>query len=218
MGPASAAYIKRQNEKIENRQLDAIKLPLDTLGIVNGCIDDLIQSPGYIEMGTNNPYNITIFDAAAAQAVKDAFYGPGGAKEQMEECRRLATLQDPHGRGDVAAVNSACEKAFNNYYNTFLGKYYETQNGNIYDVAMPYQDIVLPYFYGYLLQKDVLDDLGVPVNFTASANAPYYAAVSTGDSTRAGRIADIEELLDSGVKVSMMYGDRDYICNCECLA
>jgi hypothetical protein len=53
----------------------------------------------------------------------------------------------------------------------------------------------------------------VPVNFTESAIAPYYAFQYTGDFPRGGLLEDLSYLIDSGIKVAMVYGDRDYACN-----
>ena len=36
---------------------------------------------------------------------------------------------------------------------------------------------------------------------------------TAGDFVRGGQVADIAYLLDSGVRVALVYGDRDYICN-----
>ena len=41
------------------------------------------------------------------------------------------------------------------------------------------------------------------------------AFVSNFDHFRGGFLDAIGYLLDSGVKVHMMYGDRDWVCNCE---
>lgn len=67
--------------------------------------------------------------------------------------------------------------------------------------------------HGYLTQDWVLSALGVPVNFTAASPAVAEAFNSTGDINRAGSMEAVAYLLDSGVKVHMMYGDRDFACN-----
>jgi hypothetical protein len=50
-GPAFAAYFQEQNERIENGTWDEVGqthiLHLDTLLIINGCVDRLVQWPGY---------------------------------------------------------------------------------------------------------------------------------------------------------------------------
>ena len=58
-----------------------------------------------------------------------------------------------------------------------------------------------------------MKELGVPVNFTPSAVLPntvfFYG---TADPVRTVGLDGINSLLETGVKVAMMYGDRDYRC------
>lgn len=64
------------------------------------------------------------------------------------------------------------------------------------------------------MRKYVLEDLGVPVNSTVSSFTSFLVFRSTGDSGRAGSVGEPADLLDAELKVSMLYGDRDFICNC----
>ena len=66
---------------------------------------------------------------------------------------------------------------------------------------------------GYFTQEHVLEAIGVPVNFSFHSNAVATSFFVNHDIVRGGFIDAIAYLLDSGVKVHMMYGDRDYICN-----
>lgn len=71
------------------------------------------------------------------------------------------------------------------------------------------------YFEGFFNQRWVQQDLGVRVNFT-STDYSYPAAVF--GLTGAAMIQDkslLENVLDNGVSVALVYGDRDYECNCE---
>jgi len=67
--------------------------------------------------------------------------------------------------------------------------------------------------HGYLNQAWVLEALGVPVNFTSSSHVVSNSFSATYDITRGGSMEAASYLLDSGVKVHLMYGDRDYACN-----
>jgi len=100
-----------------------------------------------------------------------------------------------------------------------------------YDVAHPHADPTpepcqppfTPIIYsntdskqdmlGYLTQSWALEALGVPVNFSSSSPAVYHAFSGTHDHERRGSMEAVSYLLDSGVKVHMVYGDRDYACN-----
>jgi len=67
--------------------------------------------------------------------------------------------------------------------------------------------------YGFLNQHWVQAALGVPVNHTSSSGAVSHAFHSTGDYARGTSLDSLAYLLDSGVKVATMYGDRDWACN-----
>jgi hypothetical protein len=73
----------------------------------------------------------------------------------------------------------------------------------------------------YLNREDVQQALGVPLNFTYDSTlvaavfglpTTYTQFLGTGDSARQAGLANIEYLIANGVKVSLVYGDRDYRC------
>jgi Serine carboxypeptidase len=64
-------------------------------------------------------------------------------------------------------------------------------------------------------QPWVMEDLGVPLNFTSgSLVVQNNFILGTGDPFRQD-VRHLETMLESGVKVAMVYGDRDYRCNCK---
>lgn len=66
----------------------------------------------------------------------------------------------------------------------------------------------------FLNQPWVQEDLGVPLNFTLSSAGTVEAFFArTGDPMRRS-LSSLESVLDSGVNVALIYGDRDYRCNC----
>lgn len=70
-----------------------------------------------------------------------------------------------------------------------------------------------PYLAGYFNQHWVQAALGVPVNLTSSNLASVLNFFGlTGDSFRREGMKDIEYLLAHDVKVTLIYGDRDYRC------
>ncbi|GMF68290.1 unnamed protein product [Aspergillus oryzae var. brunneus] len=58
-----------------------------------------------------------------------------------------------------------------------------------------------------------MDAIGVNINYTQSNNDVYYAFQQTGDFVWPNFIEDLEEILALPVRVSLIYGDADYICN-----
>lgn len=87
-----------------------------------------------------------------------------------------------------------------------------SDNGR-FDMAHPKADpFPPPHQFGWLAEESVLSAIGSPVNFSASSQAVWANFESSGDQLL-GFIDAIGYLLDSGIKVHMMYGDRDYACN-----
>ncbi|CRK12718.1 Carboxypeptidase S1 B like protein [Verticillium longisporum] len=218
-GPALAAFFQEQNEKIRDGTLDSGEgenyiLNLDTLLLVNGCIDRKVQWPSYATMAYNNTYDIATVDEATYLGMIDAFERPGGCADQIDECQRLARLDDPENLGINANVNRVCQAA-----ETFCSRYirdpYIQQSGrDYYDVTQVDPTLFPdPYYAAYLNQPHVQAALGVPLNWTGSSSAIANAYRGIGDYPRPGWIEDLGELLDDGVKVSLMYGDRDFACN-----
>jgi hypothetical protein len=83
-----------------------------------------------------------------------------------------------------------------------------------FDIGHPQADpFPPPYMQGYLTEAEVLRAIGSPVNFTWASPAVSTAFSSTRDMVHGGFIEAVGYLLDHGVKVHMMYGDRDYACN-----
>ncbi|GAB1199423.1 hypothetical protein APSETT444_008772 [Aspergillus pseudonomiae] len=186
-GPAIFGFFQEQNERITTGTAEkgAQYLHLDTLGIVNGLIDAVVQGESYITIGYNNTYGLEIFNQSLYDSLMHEWARPGGCRDRAIACQ--AALKD---------WDSTVEK------------------GNISEIC---KDIDLDCEGGgtarYQELNSVLQALGVPVNFTEAAPVVHKQFEKTYDITRGGFLDSIAHLLDSGVKVHMMYGDRDYACN-----
>lgn len=222
-GSAVSTFFEEQNAKIANQSINATGdtyiIHLDTLGIVNGCIDSIAQEPSYAEMAYNNTYGIQAINQTNYQAAIDAFNRPKtGCRDLILNCRALAADGDPNFTGANATVNAACSDADSFCSTEVEGAYVQTSGRDYYDIAALKPSSFPPsYYLGYLANAHVQAALGVPVNYTDSSTSVYSAFQGTGDFPRAnsagGYLGDIGALLDSGVKVALMYGDRDWICN-----
>lgn len=71
----------------------AIELHLDTVGLISGCVDILIQQPFYPEMAFNNTYG-PVINKTVYQAVVDSW---PACQKAVEQRRSLAQEQDPMG-------------------------------------------------------------------------------------------------------------------------
>lgn len=226
-GPAFAAFFQEQNEKIsqlDTRDEDGDEggssyhyIHLDTLGIINACIDQLVQVPFYPQMAHANTYGIEAINASIRDLAMNKYRKPGGCRDMIHTCRHLAAVGDPHMYGDNDTVNAACYDANNVCRYEVEGVYYDYSDRSSYDIAHHYPDpFPMDYYIGYLNQEWVQSALGVPVNYSYAVSSVYGAFLQTGDHPREdtrGYLRDIGHLLDSGLKVSLMYGDRDFVCN-----
>lgn len=92
--------------------------------------------------------------------------------------------------------------------------YLEYSGRNYYDFATLDPDPFPPPFYqGWLNQPHVQAALGVPLNWTQSSGTVSTAFRSIGDYPRPGWLEDLSYLLENNIKVTLVYGDRDYACN-----
>lgn len=225
------SVFQKQNAKISRGEISGPGthyLHLDTLGIINGCIEDQVQDPAYSFMAWNNTYGVQAVNETTKHRQLWELYRPGGIEEQLAECARLAKALedglDPDeddsqagrmlDRPDPAYVEQYCLNASIFSADVLVTPYMESQRYGFYDVTHPAGDpFPSNYHLGWLTQHWVQKALGVPVNFTWASSAVNRAFTRSGDMPRGGYLEDLAHLLDNGVKVHLMFGDRDYACS-----
>lgn len=94
------------------------------------------------------------------------------------------------------------------------GMYYAFGDRGVYDIRHPADDPTPPgYYLDYVNQAYVQNAIGVSLNHTSSNTDIYYQFERAGDFIYPNFLTDLVEILDSGVRVVLFYGDADYICN-----
>ncbi|KAK1993374.1 serine carboxypeptidase [Colletotrichum falcatum] len=213
-GPAFAAYFQEQNDKIRSGGGEGHVLDLDTLLIVNGCVDRRVQWPSYPRMAFNNTYGVAAVNETVYRAMADAYGREGGCRDQIDECRRASAAHDPRNTGADATVNAVCQAAESYCTRHVRDPYLDASGRDYYDVTQvdptPFPP---PFTAGYLNRPHVQSALGVPLNWTGSSAASAAAFRAIGDYPRPGWLEDLARLLHAGVKVALVYGDRDFACN-----
>ena len=216
-GPAFVYYFMRQNELITNGTISGPGvhyLHLNTLGIVNGCINLELLGPAYAEFAWNNTYGIKAFNESQYQKAIHELKKPGGALDQIEDCNTLERMRDPNDYGDRINLNIVCALATSATHNATTAVYHANGKNGWFDITHPAEDSFPPaYLIGFLNQQWVQRALGVPVNHSAVSPAVSEAFKYTGDMAKGGLSEDLAYILDHGVKVAMLYGDRDFACN-----
>ncbi|KAK7949319.1 uncharacterized protein PG986_010205 [Apiospora aurea] len=186
-GPGFMSFFQQQNEKISKGR------------------------ETYIQFPYNNTYGIQTFTQEIHDELLHNWTKPDGCRQRMTECQAALKLYDAGKKvDDLAAV---CENVEDDCWTDLL-RLYSRQGRAVYDIAHPAKDpFPTPYMYGYLSHAPVLAALGVPVNYTETAAAVAKAFVKSYDMLRGGFLEAAASLIDNGVKVHMVYGDRDFACN-----
>jgi len=212
-GPVFAKFLQDQNQAIQNGTLpqnSTLKIQLSSLGIINGLIDDLIQDYYYPLFAYNNTYGVQAI--SQVDELNSLSYYQQSCVPAITACRESMASQDPTGEGDVNAIDTLCESAqiaCNNMTGAYL------QGGrDPYDIRLSYPaPIPSNAHQEYLNMASVQKAIGVPVNYTEQSSVVQRAFISTGDTISGVSLHDLADLLRMGVRVALMYGDADFLCN-----
>ena len=211
--PTYAAYFQEQNALIDSGDLDSestAKINLDTVGLINACVDMETQLPFYPQMAYNNTYGIEAISEEEYEASLEAW---PQCRNLTRTCRSLAEELDPEGYGNVTDVNDACYYAFDWCFSRIQ---YPFERSGLYhfDILDTVPGSFPPKLAaGYLNQAEIQQALGVSLNFTGLSAAIAVGFNISGDFVKGDNLAHLGELLDAGVKVALVYGDSDYQCN-----
>lgn len=224
-GPAFYRYFYDQNEKIKNGSMAGYPLKFNSLGIINGLIDESVQAGSYPEFAVNNTYGIKAYNDTVYSYAKFANEMYNGCIYQIGLCRASAEGNYSYYQAD-ARINEAqltpgvmqvCNEAANMCRDNVESPYYYYSGRGFYDIRHPYEDPTPPSNYpDYLNLGEVQEALGVTLNYSG-LNAVYFAFQNTGDAVFPNYRLDLEYLLNQDVRVSLAYGDADYICTTDYL-
>jgi carboxypeptidase D len=217
--PRLVKYALEQNVRLKAGELDSnkyMRMQIGSLGITNSCADGPTQLPYYPEMARNNSYNIPLINQEDYHTAIQHLSKPGGCISKIEDCRAAAPSPSLD-LGQNETVNAICHDA-----NTYCGKHVagllSSSGTSFFDIAYRndfLNDPLSETYFGYLNQRHIQDTLGVQLNFSGNSPVVAHAFSSTGDNVKAGYLEALGSILDSGVNVALIYGDRDFACNCK---
>ncbi|KAI4649600.1 hypothetical protein J4E93_003920 [Alternaria ventricosa] len=220
-GPAFFSYFYNQNLKIENGSMPGYPLNFNSLGIINGIIDEAVQAEHYPEFAVNNTYGIKAYNDTVYSYAKFANNMYNGCLYQIALCRAAAEGNTTYYHADAKITEAEltpgemqiCNEAADMCRDNVESPYYYYSGRGVYDIRHTYEDPTPPSYFGdYLNLAEIQDALGVTLNYSGS-NGIYYAFQNTGDFIYPNFRLDLEYLLSQDVRVSLAYGDADYICN-----
>jgi len=225
-GPAFFDYFQERNAAIENNTVPGYLLTMNSLGIGNGIINEYIQAPFYPEFAVNNTYGIKAYNDTVYEYAKFACYMNNGCLDQITYCNQA--------NRSTSAGQAVCTEAENECRDNVESPYYYYGGRGVYDIRHPFNDSTpYKYYLDYLNQASVQQAIGVDLNYTNANDDIYFAFQQTGDFVYPDFLADLERILNSGVRVALYYGfvlpsflrllyehlltfvrsDADYICN-----
>ncbi|CAJ2502451.1 Uu.00g098450.m01.CDS01 [Anthostomella pinea] len=206
-GPAFYRYFYEQNELVKNGTVPGVELEMHTLGIINGVVSGRLQMPYYPEFAYRNTYGIEAVNETIYNYMKMNYYFNSGCRDSIDYC-----FEQDRSTPDGKAV---CSQAVAICRGLVEGPYYNVSGRNPYDIrAMADADIPPGHWVDYLNTPEVQNALGVDINYTStSSNAVYIGFDYTGDWVYPELMEDLEAVLGYGVRVALIYGDADYICN-----
>lgn len=215
--PAIFAFFEEQNERIRNGtwtvEGQQKELHLDTLILDSGCIDLPVSWFSYPEMAVNNTYGIVGVNDTILANMTDNLHKPGGCLDQAYQCGNLSERYDPLNIGINKTVNDICFRA-GKFCDDWVQGPFSISKRSFYDITVPSAlSRTPPFSRAYLQRPHVQEALGMRLNW--SSGSPWVAEAfrREGDFARPGWIGKLAYLLERGIKVAFVYGDKDYICN-----
>ncbi|KAM7207448.1 putative carboxypeptidase [Naviculisporaceae sp. PSN 640] len=199
-------------EELNSNYQRATPLKLKALGIVNGCVDDRIQAPYYTSMMVNNTYGINMLSSVEAEYYSAKFYQPHGCRDLIDQCRNATAQLDPENTGNIPSVNEICSNA-STACQTLLDPYVHTFR-DPFDITHKLPTSFPSQLYAeYLNTRAVQLGIGATTNFTNTASFIPPLFLQTGDYQRGPLVPKLAALLTRGIRIGLIYGDRDFICN-----
>lgn len=200
-GPVFYRYFYEQNEAIANGSTPGKYFTFNTLGLINALIDEAIQAPFYPIFANNNTYGIKAVNDTVFNYMTFACYMINGCLDQLQYCKQTnrTSLTD----------QAICSEAQSMCRDNVEGPYYSYGNRGVYDIRHPLDDPTPPdYFQEFLNLASTQEAIGVNTNYTQySNNEIYYAFQQTGDFVYPIFLEDLQVLLDSPVRIALIYGD-----------
>ena len=174
-----------------------------------------------ITTNTISTYGIKAYNDTVYSYAKFANFMYNGCLDQIKICRAAAAGNASYFPADAPitqaeltpGVLQICNEAADMCRDNVESPYYYYSGRGVYDIRHPYDDPTPPSYYpDYLNLPEVQEALGVTLNYSSN-NGIYYAFQNSGDFIYPNFRLDLEHLLSQDVRVSLAYGDADYICN-----
>jgi carboxypeptidase C (cathepsin A) len=206
-GPVFFNHFRKQN--LAETGSPQVKIDIGSLLVIDGLIDFKTQASAYPKFARNNTHGIELNETLLSYMESNLHMRSVGCLDQLGDC---ADYETSPGMIDDILCNNAVGFCRNGVEAVFGLR---SPEQDVYDIR---NHTLHPQPQGawppWLNIGEVQQSLGVDLNYSGSNSLDVYAYFTfTGDWVRSRPLLDLNELLDSGVRVALMYGDADYICN-----
>ena len=222
-GPAFMDYMYEQNEGIKAGTVEGHPLEFGTLGLINPFVDAQIQDPWGPEFAVENNFGIVAINETIYDYAMLGYNGAFGCSTQIELCKLAAqSVAGGYIDGMItaaaaadASVGSMCSKAQNMCRDNVELPYVYTSGRGTYDIRRPSLDPTPPmHLPAFLNQAKIQQAIGVSQNYSGTSKIEVFNEFQrTGDWVFPNSLRHLEKLLERGVRVALVFGDADYVCN-----
>lgn len=212
-GPVFFNHFRKENDlDADNRAPGQIGLNIGTLLVIQGLVDYKTQSPSYPRFARNNTHGVEL-NETLVNYMETALHMPSfGCLDLLDTCKYS---EESYGEFSLLAAIQ-CNTAVSTCRNTVELIYsLRSPEQDVYDIRNhslhPQPSSAYP---AWLNTGEVQQALGVDLNYSGSNSIEVYGQFYfTGDWIRSRPLLDLSELLESGTRVALLFGDADYILN-----
>ena len=183
-GPTFADYFEEQNGRRKNSILpnSTLEIRLDSVGIINGVLDYVVEAISIANFMRNNTYGIAAIDLLTYQNAVSAINSDAGCRGLVALCRSKARSTDPEGTGIDEGTNKLCSDALK-ACSGVAGVLYSKANKSPYDIRLTSDVAPSAAYQEYLNTDRVMKAIGAQVNFTQSSMAVFEAFAQSESPT-----------------------------------
>lgn len=172
-GPVFADFFEDQNDRRRAGLIPAantLQIKVKSLGIINGLVDTVIQTPSLASFVYNNTYGLQRIPQTEYLNLLSDFKKPNGCLEKASQCHARATANNVEGENLDADTVDMCSSASIACWRV-QSDALQLSGRNAYDIRVTSPNSFPSYAYlEYLNQANVLQSIGAKVNFTDSTN------------------------------------------------
>ncbi|KAF8270899.1 carboxypeptidase S1 [Lactarius quietus] len=189
-------YFESQNAAIDKGDLIGVKIPIIALILLSPWVDPSIQFRAQIDFSVDNPYRPLVNHSQADEyyALYDEFCGPA-----LNNCSS-SNLDDACANAAITCLNNITDLI--------------SENFNVYDILQTDYAFPPQTYLSYLQDSEIQARIGARVEYQNCSDDVSNDFVYSGDYARSF-LPELTDVVQSGLPVVIMSGDRDWICNMD---